>query len=201
MDWKDNFRMSKTTMDIICSKLRSELASKGNILNKRWKRKEELSVEKKVAIAIYYLASCCEYRVVANQFGVHKRTVCKVVHEFMRATVKILTPQYIKFPNEEDAIEYSKSFQHKSQIPNIIGAIDGTHIPILPPSEGYRDYVNRKGWPSMILQGIVGPNYEFLDVSITQPGRSHDMAALMASAVYRQINQVMPKVGFVEILV
>ena len=32
------------------------------------------------------------------------------------------------------------------------GAIDGTHIPILAPNESHADYVNRKGYHSIIMQ-------------------------------------------------
>lgn len=35
----------------------------------------------------------------------------------------------------------------------------GTHIPVLPPSNGYLDYINRKGWPSMVMQAIVDDKY------------------------------------------
>lgn len=43
----------------------------------------------------------------------------------------------------------------KYHIPQVIGCIDGTHIPALAPSNGYWDFVNRKGWTSYDLQGVV----------------------------------------------
>lgn len=49
----------------------------------------------------------------------------------------------------------AQEFQHKSKVPHVIGAIDGTHITVLPPPDWYRDYVNRKGWPSLVLQAVV----------------------------------------------
>lgn len=36
-----------------------------------------------------------------------------------------------------------------------MGMIDGTHIPIMAPKNGRLDYVNRKGWTSVILQAVV----------------------------------------------
>jgi hypothetical protein len=45
--------------------------------------------------------------------------------------------------------EIATSFQDASRIPNITGVIDGTHIPLVNPIEGERDYINRKGYPSM----------------------------------------------------
>jgi len=36
-----------------------------------------------------------------------------------------------------------------------MGAIDGTHIPVTALSEGKKDFNNRKGWDSMVLQAVV----------------------------------------------
>ena len=35
----------------------------------------------------------------------------------------------------------------------------GTHIPILAPTDGYRDFQNRKGWSSFVLQGVVDDRF------------------------------------------
>ena len=45
---------------------------------------------------------------------------------------------------------HAPTFQHA---PKAL-AIDGTHIPVTAPFDGYRDYVNRKGWTSIILQAV-----------------------------------------------
>lgn len=41
------------------------------------------------------------------------------------------------------------------QVLQIISLIDGSHIPILPPSDGYKDFVNCNGWPCYVLQAVV----------------------------------------------
>ncbi|CAG9766703.1 unnamed protein product [Ceutorhynchus assimilis] len=192
-EWLENFRVSQNTFMYLCDQLREVLAPQPNILSQYWKYAKLMTVEKKVAVSLYFLASCAEYRVIGNQFGIQKSTVCKVVYQFVNAVNKILTPKHIRFPNSAEAKQSASLFQHKSKIPNIIGAIDGTHIPILPPSEGYRDFINRKGWASWILQGIVDAKYKFIDISIKQPGRSHDFAALLASNIYKNIDKLLPK--------
>lgn len=117
-------------------------------------------------MALYYFASCGEYRLIGNQFGIHKTTVSKIVHQFVNVMSSHVIKDVIKFPGQMEALECAKLFEEKCRLPNIIGAIDGTHIPILPPGDGYRDYINRKEWASFILQAVVGPTYQFLDISI-----------------------------------
>ncbi|KAL1277058.1 hypothetical protein QQF64_023731 [Cirrhinus molitorella] len=109
----------------------------------------------RVAVALYKLGSCAEYRLIGNQFGIHKSTVKKCVYLFCKGMLKSPIKTIIKVPNEDEASEYARRFEEKYHIPQIMGLIDGTHIPILAPSDGYKDYVNRKGWPSYVLQAVV----------------------------------------------
>lgn len=55
---------------------------------------------------------------------------------------------YIKLPNGDREEEIAESFEESCGIPNIVGALDGTRIPI----------VNRKGYASIHLQLIVDDN-------------------------------------------
>ncbi len=52
--------------------------------------------------------------------------------------------------------------------------MDGTHIPIKKPVENSTDYMNRKGFYSINVQGCVDHRYCFMDVNIKWPGSVHD---------------------------
>lgn len=152
-----------------------------------------------MAVSLYFLGSCCEYRVAGNAFGIHKSTVHNIIHEFVLAVNKVLMPRFIKMPNDAKAIEIASYFREISNLHNVLGSVDGTHIPILPPSTGYRDFINRKGWASIVLQAVVDHKYQFTDICFKNPGSTHDAAVLASSRLYQNIEDILPKVITINI--
>lgn len=89
------------------------------------------------------------------------------MREFCRTICKVLLPKYIKFPEGDELKRVVDGFKHKYGFPQCVGAIDGSHIPILSPQEYTADYYNRKGWHSVILQGTVNHLGIFTDAEFT----------------------------------
>ncbi|KAL7827684.1 hypothetical protein SRHO_G00334020 [Serrasalmus rhombeus] len=140
-----------------------------------------------VAVALYKLGSCAEYRVISNQFGIHKSTVKKFVYLFCKGMIQSPIKQLIKVPNEVETLELVRRFEAISRIPQIMGLIDGTHIPVLPTTDGYRDCVNRKGWPSYVLQGVVDDKG-----CCKMSGSAHDATVLHQSELFQKAH-LLPK--------
>lgn len=153
--WIQDFRVSKNVFQYLCEELRPYLMPKENPV---WNNSRRTPLEKQIAVALYKLASCAEYRVVGSVFGIHKSTVKKILHKFVEAINLHLMRKIIVFPNKEEAVEICKNFEKKCHLPQIIGCIDGTHIPILAPAVGRKDFLNRKGWTSIVLQAVVDNN-------------------------------------------
>ena len=63
--------------------------------------------------------------------------------------------------------------------------VDGTHIPIIAPEEFAKDYYNRKGYYSVLMQGLVDSSYCFTDIYIGWPGSVHDARMFCSSNVYK----------------
>nr|XP_012215694.1 PREDICTED: putative nuclease HARBI1 isoform X2 [Linepithema humile]XP_012215695.1 PREDICTED: putative nuclease HARBI1 isoform X2 [Linepithema humile] len=190
IEWLESFRMSKDSFLELCNHLKAELEPKEQMLKSR----DALSVEKQVAVTLYKLASCAEYRVIGNVMGIHKSTVKKCIYRVVKAINKLMLRDYIYMPHELEANHIAQKFEEKSFIPQIIGSIDGTHIPITAPKEGYRDFVNRKGWTSYNVLAIVDHNGRFRNVVIKHPGSTHDAAVLKDSVLYKNINIIIPQV-------
>jgi len=98
-------------------------------------------------------------------------------------------------PNNEEAQDIAENFEQQTNIPQIIGAIDGSHIPITAPEDGHLDFVNRKMFCSIVLQAIVDHRYLFRDISCKFPGSCHDADALRESNFYQNLDAMMPR-GF-----
>lgn len=69
----------------------------------------------------------------------------------------------------------------------ILGAIDGCHIRIVKPRDYPNSYVNRKGYPSVLLQGICDSRKLFLDVYAGEPGSIHDARLFQKSDFYQRL--------------
>ncbi|XP_075556579.1 uncharacterized protein LOC142588636 [Dermacentor variabilis] len=186
-DWRENFRMSRASFYELVSLMRDYMSPKSG-----WVR-APLPLEKRVAIALYKLASCCEYRNVANQFGVHKSTVKKCFYMFCRALTKYYLKTFIMLPSAQEATAIARNFELRCHLPQVFGAIDGTHIPITAPKKGYRDFVNRKGWTSYNVQAVVDDRGLFRSITCNVPGSAHDATVLKLSNLYRRSNDLLPQ--------
>ena len=68
--------------------------------------------------------------------------------------------------------------------PNVVGAIDGSHITIKAPQVNREDYFNGKQNYSINLQGVVDAADKFIDVSTGLPGSIHDARISRLSTLY-----------------
>ena len=80
------------------------------------------------------------------------------------------------------------------RVPQSFGSINGTHKPVAVLSENHTDYYNRKGWYSMIIQGLVDDSYCFLDICVGWTGSVHDARVFVQPSLHKKIrdNQLIP---------
>ena len=151
--------------------------------------RKAISVEQRLAVTLWCLAAPCEYKTIAHLFGIARSTMCEVVQETCTIIVQTLLHKYIQFPRGNQLDEDIEGFLTKWGVPQCVGAIDGCHIPIASPAMNRTDYYNRKGWYSMILQGVVDHSYRFIDINIGWPGSVHDARVFSHSSLYEKITE------------
>ena len=79
--------------------------------------------------------------------------------------------------------QVAKGFEALHGIPFILGAIDGSHIPIVAPSHDSVAYYCQKGYYSCLLQEIVDVNCKFWDYDFGWAGQIHDWALFQKSEI------------------
>lgn len=139
-------------------------------------------------ITLWKLATGIEYRTISHLFGVGLSTVFNCVQDFCDSIIKVLFPKHITAPDAAKLVEMSTFFHNRWRIPQCVGAIDGSHIPIIAPEVYPCDYFNRKGWHSIILQGDVDGRGLFWDVCVGYAGSVHDARVLRQSNLWEQLS-------------
>ena len=90
-EWKKNFRMTKTTFLRLRADLRTVITKDDT------KSRKALSVEKRVAIALWRLSGNNEYQTIAHLFGVGISTACSITNDVCGAVVPLLGPGTYKY--------------------------------------------------------------------------------------------------------
>lgn len=86
----------------------------------------------------------------------------------MHAIVQVLMPKFIKVSQGNDLRDIVNGFRDKWGFPQCVGAIDGTHVPIIA------HFYNLKGFYSVLLQADVDYKLQFWDINVGWPGKVHD---------------------------
>ncbi|CAM5078819.1 unnamed protein product, partial [Eretmochelys imbricata] len=118
--------------------------------------------QKQVAIALWKLATPDSYQSVGNQFGVGKSTVGAAVMQVANAVIDQLVSRVVTLGNVQTIVDGFNALG----FPNCGKVIDGTHIPILAPEHRGGQYVNRKGYFSMVLQALVDHRRCFTNINV-----------------------------------
>ncbi|KAJ1088606.1 hypothetical protein NDU88_001762 [Pleurodeles waltl] len=106
-----------------------------------------------VLSVLHFLASGSFQTTVAIASGMSQPMFSNVLSRVLSALLKHMR-SYIVFPQVEDLPTVKGDFYALGHIPNIIGAIDGTHVALVNPHRSEQVYRNRKSYHSMNVQMV-----------------------------------------------
>lgn len=177
-EWGENFRMSPGTFDYLCAHLRNAIQRRDTNMRRA------IPADVRLAMTLWRLGACTEYRAVEQLFGVSRSTVCKILRDVCEAVVGILTPLYVRPPNP-DQVAAGNGFP----LPQLAGVLGSLHVPIRAPNENAAGYYNRRGWHSVVVQAAVDSRGCFWDINVGCPGRVTDTQVLCASELYQRAQE------------
>ncbi len=176
--WLNHYRMCRETFDYVCSIVNDFMKKEDTNM------RESIPVPKRVGVALWWLGNGETYRSVGQTFGISAAAVGCITKDFVGALVN-LRNRFIVWPrSEEQCLNSVKSFENLSPLPNVFGAIDGTHIRIKAPEESTVDFFDRKQCYSIGCQGVCDGKLRFISMSTGFAGSMHDSRMLRNTWIY-----------------
>lgn len=181
--FQEHFRLSREAVEQLLLTIGSVLMSAEG------PGRPSIEPQKKVLLFLTYIGGNGSLRHLATTFGISKSSCSRIQREVTNAIVSKVTV-FIRFPRRaEDFFEMERKFR----FPGAIGAIDGTHVRILPPSlkGGKRHmreaFYNRKQFHSLNIQAVCDSETQFIDVYAKYPGSVHDARIFVNSDLYKSV--------------
>ncbi|KAL1479123.1 hypothetical protein MTO96_052122 [Rhipicephalus appendiculatus] len=183
-EFRKLFRLSRSTCGALVEEYeRSDFYPEG------FRGHPKISAEKTLLVAISYLGTQQTMYQIADKFDVSESTVHAAISRVLDFLDSI-SAREICWPDRDQRERNKRTFmklvRRRSGLPDVVGAIDGSHVRIARPTQSEQSYYDRKKFHSIILQGVCDADMMFIDVFIGIPGTAHDSRVLQDSFFYEE---------------
>nr|CAI5817044.1 unnamed protein product [Callosobruchus analis] len=179
----EHFRLSRATANSISQRYQTSPRFNDQVGHYR-----NLCAFHQVLIYLWYIGhQTASFRDVADRFNITISSLGRIVTR-LTYFLSNLSPEVIKWPTEDEKKNIEEHFRTQG-FPNVIGAIDGTHIQIDRPENDPESYINRKGYYSIQMQVVCDHTCKILDVFVGYPGSVHDSRVYRNSPLKQNLQQ------------
>ncbi|KAK3929250.1 Protein ANTAGONIST OF LIKE HETEROCHROMATIN PROTEIN 1 [Frankliniella fusca] len=165
--FKQHFRMDRRCFEILTVTVGRHMHETGKIIRKG------LPIGDALQYTLWSLANPDTFRSTGVTYGKARGSI----HNQYRTIIEVLRElrgHYIKWPSDREMASIARINEERYGYPQVVGCIDGCHIPIQKPLEQEQQYVNRHHQYSLLVQGVCDDRLLFRDVFIGQPGAVGD---------------------------
>ena len=134
-----------------------------------------------VCVFVLFVCLFC----LARECGWPQKAVSDAVREICGVLAKH-APDYIVLPDEQELANIAASIESwgNSRLPNCVGAVDGTHVPVQSSDRSYQNSKKYSMYKSLNFQVYVDDAGFIRNVSGGQPGCVHDSDLFVNSLLY-----------------
>ena len=160
-------RFPRRAVEGICTLLHADLSHPTT-------RSNALPVDTQVLAALQFYATGSFQWMLGRSCGVSQSSVSLTIDSVTQALVRH-APAFISFAIDRPAIRRQKlAFHAVAGFPNVVGAVDCTHVAIKSPSVNEEAYVNRKGVHTINVQAVCDSDMKVTNLVAKWPGSTHD---------------------------
>nr|XP_022294334.1 putative nuclease HARBI1 [Crassostrea virginica] len=145
------------------------------------KRNHSLSALTQVLVTVRYLAKGSFFSECGDLHGISRPSVSRCIESVTKSICKRV--ENINFPIGNDAVRTKHDFYQIAGFPNVLGAVDGSLIPIIAPKDNEPEYVCRKGFHAINVQVVADASLRFTNIVCKWPGSVHDAFIFANSAL------------------
>uniref|UniRef100_A0A673Y676 Putative nuclease HARBI1 n=1 Tax=Salmo trutta TaxID=8032 RepID=A0A673Y676_SALTR len=139
------------------------------VMERETKHTYAIPMQSQVLSPLGFLATGAFQREIADCSGSSQPPMSRILPAVLHGIIS-MTPQYIQFLyTAAQQARVKRDFHTIAEFPNVVGAIDCTHIAIKTPSLNELNFVNRKGFHSVNVQVICDSHLALLNVVAKQP--------------------------------
>ena len=152
-------------------------------------RSHAIPAETQLLAALQFYASGSFQWMVGRSCGMSQASVSLAINSVTNALVKRAS-EFIAFPINQQTLRANKlAFHSVAGFPNVIGAIDCTHIAIKSPTTNKEAFVNRKGIHTINVQGVCDADMKLINIVAKWPGSTHDSFIWRSSCLHRMFEE------------
>ncbi|XP_069057744.1 putative nuclease HARBI1 [Pleurodeles waltl] len=175
------FRLNRETILDLCHQLEPDL------LPHNRNTRAMTPIVKLVAVLHFVATSSFQYTVAVSG-GLSQPTFSDVLQDVLASLMRHIN-SYIQFPKQQELATVKGEFYALGGLPHVVGAIDGTHIALVPPHASEKVYRNRKNFHSINGQVVCLTDLYISRVCACFPGSTHDSFVLRNSTISLQMSQ------------
>ena len=108
-------------------------------------------VQVKIIVPILRLATCNFMQSISDLFMIGLSIGQLVVSQFSAVIKFCLFKKFIRWPSSTVMDKFAHNFYNLHKKPHVVGAVDGSHKPIVAPRLHAAHYYNQKGFYSILL--------------------------------------------------
>uniref|UniRef100_A0A673AUM4 Putative nuclease HARBI1 n=1 Tax=Sphaeramia orbicularis TaxID=375764 RepID=A0A673AUM4_9TELE len=151
------------------------------------RRSQAIPAMTKLLASLHFFAFGSFQRTVAITAGISQSRFSEVLSEVLNAMLRRMA-KFIRFPHTQNSLNETKQgFFAVAGFPGVIGAIDCTHVQLVPPAGTELVYRNRKHTHSLNVQCVCDAKGIITNIVAKYPGSVHDSYILRNSALFSKL--------------